>query len=145
MSVAVTAGLLIFFTIVILLLIGIPIGITLIVASILAITQVLGFSAAIPSSALKMFQGINIFTLLAIPFFILAGNIMNKGGIAVRLINLATAMTGRIPGSLAQTNVVANMLFGSVSGSGTAAVSAMGSIMGPIQKKKAMMRTLQLL
>lgn len=136
MSVAVTAGLLIFFTIVILLLIGIPIGIALIVASILAITQVLGFSAAIPSSALKMFQGINIFTLLAIPFFILAGNIMNKGGIAVRLINLATAMTGRIPGSLAQTNVVANMLFGSVSGSGTAAVSAMGSIMGPIQKKE---------
>ncbi|NYF25632.1 tripartite ATP-independent transporter DctM subunit [Sporosarcina sp. JAI121] len=136
MSIAVSAGLLILFTIVALLLLGIPIGITLIVASILAITQALGFSAAIPSSALKMFQGINIFTLMAIPFFILAGNIMNKGGIAVRLINLATAMTGRIPGSLAHTNVVANMLFGSISGSGTAAVSAMGSIMSPIQKKE---------
>ncbi len=136
MSIAVSAGLLILVTILLLLLLGIPIGIALIVASILAITQSLGFSAAIPSSALKMFQGINIFTLLAIPFFILAGNIMNKGGIAVRLINLATALTGRIPGSLAHTNVVANMLFGSISGSGTAAVSAMGSIMGPIQKKQ---------
>ncbi|MCM3762093.1 TRAP transporter large permease [Alkalihalobacillus oceani] len=133
---AVSAGLLIFGTIIILLLLGIPIGITLMIASILAITQSLGFSSAVPSSALKLFQGINIFTLLAIPFFILAGNIMNKGGIAIRLIHFATALTGRIPGSLAHTNVVANMLFGSVSGSGTAAVSAMGSIMGPIQKKE---------
>lgn len=136
MSIAVSAGLLIFGTIIILLLLGIPIGITLMIASILAITQSLGFSSAVPSSALKLFQGINIFTLLAIPFFILAGNIMNKGGIAIRLIHFATALTGRIPGSLAHTNVVANMLFGSVSGSGTAAVSAMGSIMGPIQKKE---------
>lgn len=136
MSIALSAGLLIFATIILLLLIGVPIGISLIIASILAITQSLGFSAAIPASALKMFQGINIFTLLAIPFFILAGNIMSKGGIAVRLINFATALTGRIPGSLAHTNAVANMLFGSISGSGTAAASAMGSIMGPIQKEK---------
>ena len=136
MSIALSAGLLIFVAIVILLLLGIPIGITLVVASMLAITQSLGFSAAIPASALKMFQGINIFTLLAIPFFILAGNIMSKGGIAIRLINFATALTGRIPGSLAHTNVVANMLFGSVSGSGTAAASAMGTIIGPIQKKE---------
>src|SRR5690606_14346770 len=59
-----------------------------------------------------------------------------RGGIALRLINLATALTGRIPSSLAHTNVVANMLFGSVSGSGTAAASAMGTIIGPIQKKE---------
>lgn len=136
MSIALSAGLILFVTIVILLLLGIPIGISLIVAGILAITQSLGFSAAIPASALKMFQGINIFTLLAIPFFVLAGNIMSKGGIAVRLIHFATALTGRIPGSLAHTNVVANMLFGSVSGSGTAAASAMGTIIGPIQKKE---------
>ncbi|MFC3387573.1 TRAP transporter large permease [Salinicoccus sesuvii] len=133
---AISSGLLILVVVLVLLAIGIPIGITLIIASIFAIIQSLGFSAAIPSSSLKMFQGINVFTLLAIPFFILAGNIMNKGGIALRLINLATAITGRVPGSLAHTNVVANMLFGSVSGSGTAAVSAMGSTMGPIQKRK---------
>ncbi|WP_218971982.1 TRAP transporter large permease [Cytobacillus kochii] len=133
---ALSAGLLILVTLLLLLLIGVPIGIALIVAAILAISQSLGFSASIPSSAIKMFQGINIFTLIAIPFFILAGNIMNRGGIATRLVNLATAMTGRIPGSLAHTNVVANMLFGSISGSGTAAVTSMGAIMGPIQKKQ---------
>lgn len=135
MSVALSAGLLILITVFVLLIIGVPIGIALMVASIAAIIQSLGFSAAIPSSSLKLFQGINIFTLLAIPFFILAGNIMSKSGIANRLIRLATAITGRIPGSLAHTNVVANMLFGSISGSGTAAVSAMGATMGPIQKK----------
>lgn len=135
MSMALSAGLIILFTVFVLLLLGVPIAIALIIASIVAISNTLGFSAAVPSSSLKLFQGINIFTLLAIPFFILAGNIMNKSGIANRLINLATAITGRIPGSLAHTNVVANMLFGSISGSGTAAVSAMGTTMGPIQKK----------
>jgi len=84
----------------------------------------------------RIFSGISVFSLLAIPFFILAGNIMNKGGIAVRLINLAKVITGRAPGALAQTNVLANMLFGSISGSGTAAASAMGSIIGPIEKEE---------
>lgn len=64
----------------------------------------------------------------------LAGNIMNKGGIAIRLINFAKMITGRLPGALAQTNILANMLFGAISGSGTAASSAMGSIIGPIEK-----------
>lgn len=136
MSVAAMAGLVIFAVLVVMLILGIPIGISLCLASIVVVTQSLGFSAAIPASAAKMFQGINIFTLLAIPFFVLAGNIMNKGGIAVRLINFATALTGRIPGSLAHTNTVANMLFGAISGSGTAAASAMGTIIGPIQKRE---------
>jgi tripartite ATP-independent transporter DctM subunit len=136
MSLAVSAGLLIAVTFLILLVLGVPIGIALVFSSIVAIIQSLGFSASLPSAALKMFQGINIFTLIAIPFFILAGNIMNRGGIAKRLVNLATALTGRIPGSLAHTNSVANMLFASISGSGTAAVSAMGTIIGPIQKKQ---------
>ena len=61
---------------------------------------------------------------------------MNKGGIAVRLINFAKLITGRAPGALAQTNILANMLFGSISGSGTAAASAMGSIIGPIEKEE---------
>lgn len=135
MSIALSAGLLIAIVFFALLLIGVPIGIALILSSMVAIIQSLGFSASFPSSALKMFQGINIFTLIAIPFFILAGNIMSKGGIAIRLVNLATVLTGKIPGSLAHTNTVANMLFGSISGSGTAAVSAMGTIMGPIQKE----------
>ena len=136
MSIAAMAGLVIFLVLVVLLLMGVPIGISLCLASIVVVTQSLGFSAALPASAAKMFQGINIFTLLAIPFFVLAGNIMNKGGIALRLINFATALTGGIPGSLAHTNVVANMLFGAISGSGTAAASAMGTIIGPVQKRE---------
>ena len=62
--------------------------------------------------AQQMYAALDKFPLAAIPFFILAGNIMNKGGIAVRLINLAKLITGRAPGALAQTNVIANMLFG---------------------------------
>ena len=136
MSSAATATIVIFLILVVMLFIGAPIGMSLIISSLIIIVQSLGVAGAAPASALKMFQGINIFTLLAIPLFILAGNFMNKGGIASRLINLATALTGRIPGSLAHTNIVANMLFGAISGSGTAAASAMGSIVAPIEKEK---------
>ncbi|SIS61800.1 TRAP transporter large permease [Paracoccus saliphilus] len=87
-------------------------------------------------AAQKMFSGIDSFTLLAIPFFILAGNIMNKGGIAIRLINLAKLVGGRLPGALAHTNIIANMLFGSISGSSIAAAAAVGGTMGPLQKKE---------
>lgn len=136
MSSAATATIVIFLILVVMLFIGAPIGMSLIISSLIIIVQSLGVAGAAPASALKMFQGINIFTLLAIPLFILAGNFMNKGGIASRLINFATALTGRIPGSLAHTNIVANMLFGAISGSGTAAASAMGSIVAPIEKEK---------
>ena len=61
---------------------------------------------------------------------------MNKGGIAIRLINFAKLFTGNIPGALAHTNAVANMLFGAISGSGTAAASAMGSIIGSIEEEE---------
>ena len=114
MSSAATATIVIFLILVVMLFIGAPIGMSLIISSLIIIVQSLGVAGAAPASALKMFQGINIFTLLAIPLFILAGNFMNKGGIASRLINFATALTGRIPGSLAHTNIVANMLFGAI-------------------------------
>ena len=136
MSGTVTAGLIILIVLVVLLLAGVPIGISLSVASMAAIVSSLGYAEAVSAAALRMFRGISIFTLLAIPFFILAGNIMNKGGIAMRLINLAKALTGKIPGSLAHTNIVANMMFGAISGSGVAAASAMGSIVGPIEKQE---------
>jgi TRAP-type C4-dicarboxylate transport system permease large subunit len=73
---------------------------------------------------------------LAIPFFILAGNIMNSGGIAMRLINLARVLVGGLSGGLAFVNVIANMLFGAISGSAAASASAIGSIMGPEMKKE---------
>ena len=119
---------------VIMLVAGVPIAVALGISSVCAILPVMDTSVAVLTGAQRIFSGISVFSLLAIPFFILAGNIMNKGGIAVRLINLAKLVTGRTPGALAQTNVLANMLFGAISGSGTAAASAMGSIIGPIEK-----------
>ena len=134
MSVAILSGIIILVALVVLLVVGMPIAMALAIASILAILPVLNFDAAVLTGAQRIFSGISIFSLLAIPFFILAGNIMNRGGIAIRLINLAKLFTGQTPGALAQTNVVANMMFGSISGSGTAAASAMGSMIAPIEK-----------
>lgn len=84
----------------------------------------------------RMIQGINSFTLLAIPFFILAGQIMSEGGMALRIINLAQLFVGRIRGGLALVNNVACMLFGNLSGSAVADVSSVGSVMIPAMKKK---------
>ena len=134
MSTALLCGLIIFVVLLGLIMAGVPIAIALGVSSVVAILPILDFPIAIVTGAQRIFSGISVFALLAIPFFVLAGNIMNKGGIAIRLINLAKLVTGRTPGALAQTNVVANMLFGAVSGSGTAAASAMGSIIGPIER-----------
>ena len=134
MNTAIISGLIILVLLVIMLVAGVPIAVALGISSVCAILPVMDTSVAVLTGAQRIFSGISVFSLLAIPFFILAGNIMNKGGIAVRLINLAKLVTGRTPGALAQTNVLANMLFGAISGSGTAAASAMGSIIGPIEK-----------
>ena len=136
MNIAVACGLIILVLLVIMLLAGVPIAVALAVSSICAILPVLDTGAAVLTGAQRIFSGISVFSLLAIPFFILAGNIMNKGGIAIRLINFAKLFTGSIPGALAHTNAVANMLFGAISGSGTAAASAMGSIIGPIEEEE---------
>lgn len=136
MSTAILCGLIILITLIIMLIAGVPIAVALGVSSVCAILPIMDFNVAVLTGAQRIFSGISVFSLLAIPFFILAGNIMNKGGIAIRIINLAKVITGRTPGALAQTNVLANMLFGAISGSGTAAASAMGSIIGPIEKEE---------
>lgn len=136
MSIAIFSGLIILITLALLLMAGMPIAIALAISSIVAILPTLNFDAAVLTGAQRVFSGISIFSLLAIPFFILAGSIMNRGGIATRLIDLAKLVTGRTPGALAQTNVIANMLFGAISGSGTAAASAMGSMIGPVEKEE---------
>lgn len=136
MDVGLLSGLIILVLLILLLVAGVPIAIALGISSIAAILPVLDTQAAVLTGAQRIFSGISVFSLLAIPFFILAGNLMNKGGIAIRLINLAKLVTGRTPGALAQTNIVANMMFGSISGSGTAAASAMGSIIGPIEEQE---------
>ncbi|MDO4297779.1 MAG: TRAP transporter large permease [Lachnospiraceae bacterium] len=136
MNTALVCGLIILVLLAIMLIAGIPIAVALGLSSVCAILPIMDTEVAVLTGAQRIFSGISVFSLLAIPFFILAGNIMNKGGIAVRLINMAKVITGRTPGALAQTNVLANMLFGAISGSGTAAASAMGSIIGPIEKEE---------
>ncbi|WP_439234811.1 TRAP transporter large permease [Lonepinella koalarum] len=118
------------------LVIGTPISISVGISSFAAMLVILPFSGAIVTSSQRIFVGLDSFALLAIPFFILAGNIMNRGGIALRLINVSKIISGSFPGSLTQTNTVANMLFGSISGSGVASAAAVGGIMSPIQNKE---------
>ncbi|WP_319518258.1 TRAP transporter large permease [uncultured Martelella sp.] len=115
---------------------GIAISVAIAVSSIVTGLFFMPPSVTFFVATQKMFAGVDSFTLLAIPFFILAGNIMNKGGIAIRLVNLAKLIGGRLPGALAHTNVIANMLFGSISGSAIAAAAAVGGTMAPLQKKE---------
>lgn len=116
--------------------IGVPISFAIGIASLLAVTLSLPFDAAIAVISQKMASGLDSFALLAIPFFILAGNIMNQGGIAIRLIEFAKVIGGRLPGSLAHVNVLANMMFGSISGSAVASAAAVGGTMSPLQRKE---------
>lgn len=136
MTIAAISGIIVGVTLIVLLLAGVPISISIGISSILAILPIMDAGAAVLTGAQRLFSGISVFTLIAIPFFILAGNIMNKGGIATRLINFALLLTGRVPGALAHTNAIANMMFGAISGSGVASASAMGSIIGPIEKEE---------
>ena len=121
---------------VILLVIGVPIAFSIGVAGILTMLMSIDAMPAFTTYAHRMATGLDSFALLAIPFFVLAGGIMNSGGIAMRLINFARVLVGKLPAGLAFVNVIANMLFGAISGSAAAATSAIGSIMGPEMKKE---------
>ena len=121
---------------VILLAIGVPIAFSIGIAGILTMLMSIDTMPALTTFAQRMATGLDSFALLAIPFFVLAGFIMNRGGIAMRLINFARVLVGRLPAGLAFVNVMANMLFGAISGSAAAATSAIGSIMGPEMKKE---------
>ena len=129
------ATLMLFGSFFVMLLAGVPISAGIGIASV--ITAIMsGMDPAIfaLTAAQRCFSGVDSFSLLALPFFSLGGNIMNKGGIAKRLVRLARLLVGWMPGYLAATNVLANMFFGAVSGSSVAATSAMGSIMSPLEK-----------
>lgn len=136
MDIAVVSGLVLVVLIAVLLLARVPIAVTIGLAAFLAIAVVIGLDSAAFVAAQRLTAGMNSTTLLAIPLFILAGTIMNNGGIARRLIDAAEVMVGRMPGSLAQTNVVANGLFGSVSGAAVASAAAVGTVMSPRQKEQ---------
>ncbi|WP_294567160.1 TRAP transporter large permease [Succinatimonas hippei] len=136
----ITVALIMAITMIVLLILGVPICIAIAISSILAGANALDFNMMLQTGAQRTFTGISVFTLIAIPFFILAGNIMNQGGIAIRLMNFARLLVGKIPGSYAHTNSMANMMFGAISGSGVAAASAMGTIIGPIAVKEGYSR-----
>lgn len=121
---------------IILLVIGVPIGFSIGISGILTMLVSVDLIPALTTFAQRMGTGLDSFALLAIPFFILAGNIMNSGGIAIRLIDFARVLVGGIPGGVAMVNVLANMLFGAISGSAAASASAIGSIMQPEMKKE---------
>ena len=111
--------------------IGVPIAWSIGLSGLLTLFVGIDAIPAFTTLAQRMATGLDSFTLLAIPFFILAGQLINKGGIAQRLIKLAKDLMGSLPGGLAHVNVVAAMLFGAIAGSAVAAASAIGSILGP--------------
>ena len=118
-----------------LLALGVPVAYGIGVAGVLTMLAHIDSLPALTTYALRMASGLDSFSLLAIPFFVLAGNIMNSGGIALRLIDFAKVLVGRLPGGLAVVNIMANMLFGAISGSAAAAASAIGSVMTPEMRK----------
>lgn len=123
-----------------LLALGVPIAWSLGISSFCTLLISMDSLAAAGTIGQQFVSSLNSFTLLAIPFFILAGQIMNQGGIAKRLIELAKNMVGALPGGLAHINVVAAMLFGAIAGSSVAAVSAIGSILGPKMEEEGYSR-----
>lgn len=112
-----------------LLFIGVPISFSLSVSSFLAVA----ITGAIPVMTLvqKTFRAIDSFTLLAIPFFVFAGNVMARGGVSKRLTDMAATMVGRMPGGLAHITTLSSTFFGAISGSAPATTSAIGAVMVP--------------
>jgi tripartite ATP-independent transporter DctM subunit len=133
---ALQAALVLFIIFLILLGIGVPISVGIGISAIVTSFLVVPPEVAIFTITQKMVTGISSFSLLAVPLFVLSGNIMNNGGIAKKLVNFAKVIGGRIPGSLAHTNVLGNMLFGSLSGSAVAACAAIGSTMAPLEEEE---------
>ena len=115
---------------------SVPVSYSIIASALITIIAFLTPTFGMFVSAQKIVGGMDSFTLLAVPFFILAGLLMSSGGIARRLINLAMLVLGKVPGSLALTNIAGNAMFGSISGSGVAAATAMGGVLNPLEKEE---------
>lgn len=124
----------------VLLAIGMPVAWSIAVSSVLTMMVSIPFLPAFTTVSQRMGAGLDSFALLAIPFFILSGQLMNKGGIAHRLIAFAKTLVGSLPGGLALINVIGAMLMGAIAGSAMASASAMGSILGPEMEKEGYSR-----
>ncbi|MGV2987809.1 TRAP transporter large permease [Vibrio sp. E150_011] len=125
-----------FGTLFVFLVLGVPIAFSIGLSSLLTVFLHFSIDKAAILTSQQLLGGLDNFGLLALPFFIFAGNLMNSGGIAKRLINFAMLIGGKLPGSLCHVNVIANMMFGSLSGSATASAAAVGGLMGPMQDEK---------
>ncbi|MDO5986727.1 TRAP transporter large permease [Flavivirga amylovorans] len=129
MSIEVLSILVLFVSFFVLLMLKVPVAYSIGISTTLSLLLNIDKLPGLTTIAQRMTTGIDSFALLAIPFFVLAGEIMKRGGIANRLINFAKSLVASLPGGLAYVNVLASMLFGAISGSAIAATSAIGSIM----------------
>lgn len=118
----------IIFVLAVFLVAGVPISYAIGISALAAILQMVTMDVSVLTAAQRTFVGMSKFSLTAIPFFVLAGNLMNQGGIAKRLVDFVLAILGKLPGALLVTNVGANALFGAISGSASAAAAAVGSM-----------------
>lgn len=125
---------------VVLLAIGTPVAWSIAISSVLTMLVSIPFLPAFTTVSQRIGTGLDSFALLAIPLFILSGELMNKGGIAHRLIAFAKTLVGALPGGLALINIISAMLMGAIAGSAMAAASAMGSILGPEMEKEGYSR-----
>lgn len=119
-----------------LLIIGVPVAWSIAMSSLLTMMTSIAMLPALTTVSQRIATGLDSFALLAIPFFILSGQLMNRGGIALRLIDFAKTLVGALPGGLALINIISAMLMGSIAGSAMASASAMGSILGPEMEKE---------
>jgi len=128
------------FSFLILLFVGVPVAWSIAISSLLTMMTSIPMLPSLTTVSQRMATGLDSFALLAIPFFVLSGQLMNKGGIAHRLIDFAKTLVGSLPGGLALINVIAAMLMGAIAGSAMASASAMGSILGPEMEKEGYSR-----
>ncbi len=115
---------------------GVPISFSIGISSLLTMLLSINTVPSLTTVSQRMATGLDSFALLAIPFFIFAGQLMNSGGIASRLIDFAKVLVGKLPGGLAFVNILAAMFFGAISGSAVAAASAIGGFMTPVMEKE---------
>lgn len=114
-------------------LIGAPIGFALVLSTLPPVIMDPRLTEIL--LALRLYKTLDSFALLAVPFFLLAGNLMNASGVTNRLIDLAQSLVGHLKGGLGHVNVVVSMLFASVSGSSTADTAGVGSVLIPVMQK----------
>jgi TRAP-type transport system large permease protein len=120
-------------------LIGVPIGYVLGIAGVAGLIQI-GGDNFLGMAAKRFFEGLNLFTFMAMPFFILAGEIMNRSGITSRLIEFAESLVGYLRGGLAHSNMVASMLFAGMTGAAVSDAAAFGNTLVPAMVKKGYSR-----